>query len=208
MMKTDPATTVLTITVGVVALFALISLTVGLAVFMKRENKNVMQGINERMTTLKSMMAQSTAEDEIRSLGQIWLTKHQENTNYFLIITRQLKLTFALALASAIFGLVLFAITICTALIFQEKLVVAIVPAVSAAIVELFSGIVLTVHRATLKQVSHFSDISNRDERLYSALLFANTVSPQNRDKVIETLLQNETANLAGDPPEEYKSDS
>ena len=148
------------------------------------------------MAALQDAMGQIPADTVKPSLAQIWLSKHQENYEYFLIITKQLKLTFALALMSAVFGLLLFAITVCITLAFHEKLLVALIPAISAAIVEMFSGIILAVHRATLKQVSKLSDEAEREEQLYSTIMLSSSLSPQSRDAVISAILKTETESL------------
>lgn len=196
-MNTDYATIMFAITIGVLSIVILIALVIGFVLFVRYENRTATKGIDEQMMNLKAALnAQTSSENGMQAFGQVWLTKHQENFNYYLLLTKQVKMTFALALASAIFGLVLFAFTICTALIFREKLVVAVIPAVSAAIVEVFSGIILAVHRATLKQVSHFNDMSNQDERLYAALMFSGNLSEQTKDSVMAELLKAETANI------------
>ena len=145
------------------------------------------------MAALQDAMGQMPSDTATPSLTQIWLSKRRENDEYFLIVTRQLKLTFALALMSAVFGLLLFAITVCIALAFQEKLLVSLIPAISAAIVEIFSGIILSVHRATLKEVSKLSSEAGREEQMYSALMLSSSLSPQNRDAVISEILKTQT---------------
>ena len=195
-MNSDSATITFIITVALVALGVLFSLVVGFIVYVIYEGKTTRAGAEARMAALQDAMGQMPADTVTPSLAQIWLSKHRENYEYFLMITRQLKLTFALALMSAVFGLLLFAITVCIALAFQEKLLVALIPAISAAIVEMFSGIILSVHRATLKQVSKLSDEAEREEQLYSTIMLSSSLSPQSKDAVISEILKNETESL------------
>lgn len=180
---------------GSISLIVLFALIVGFTLYLHREKRKINKNLDEQMARMQKMLAQHTDDSFAQALGQVWLTKHRENVNYYMIVTRQIRLTFSLALGSAIFGLVLFAITITTASLFHEKLLVALVPAVSAAIVEMFSGIVLAIHRATLKEVTHFGDLSNQDERLYSVLLLASNLSPKNREEVLTTILEGEVSN-------------
>ena len=196
-MNTDSATIIFIITVALVALGVLFSLVAGFIIYVKYEGKTTRAGADARMAALQDAMGQIPADTVTPSLAQIWLSKHRENYEYFLIITKQLKLTFALALMSAVFGLLLFAITVCIALAFQEKLLVALIPAISAAIVEMFSGIILSVHRATLKQVSKLSDEAGREEQLYSAIMLSSSLSPQRKDAVISEILKTETESLS-----------
>ncbi len=195
-MNTDSATIIFIITVALVALGVLVLLVVGFIVYGKYESKMTRAGAEARMAALQDAMGQLPADAVTPSLAQIWLSKRRENDEYFLIITRQLKLTFALALMSAVFGLLLFAITVCVALAFQEKLLVSLIPAISAAIVEIFSGIILSVHRATLKEVSKLSDEAGREEQLYAAIMLSSSLSPQNRDAVISEILKTQTESL------------
>ena len=192
-MNTDSATITFIITVALVALGVLFSLVVGFIVYVKYESKTSRAGAEARMAALQDAMGQMPSDTATPSLTQIWLSKRRENDEYFLIVTRQLKLTFALALMSAVFGLLLFAITVCIALAFQEKLLVSLIPAISAAIVEIFSGIILSVHRATLKEVSKLSSEAGREEQMYSALMLSSSLSPQNRDAVISEILKTQT---------------
>ncbi len=195
-MNADSATIIFIITVALVALGVLLSLVVGFIVYVKYENKTTRANADARMAALQDAMGQIPADTVAPSMAQIWLSKHRENDEYFLMITRQLKLTFALALMSAVFGLLLFAITVCIALAFQDKLLVSLIPAISAAIVEMFSGIILSVHRATLKQVSQLSSEAGREEQLYSTIMLSASLSPQSRDAVVSEILQTQTANL------------
>ena len=195
-MNSDSATITFIITVALVALGALFSLVVGFIVYVIYESKTTKAGAEARMAALQDAMGQMPADTVTPSLAQIWLSKRRENDEYFLMISRQLKLTFALALMSAVFGLLLFAITVCVALAFQEKLLVSLIPAISAAIVEMFSGIILSVHRATLKQVSQLSNEAGREEQLYSAIMLSSSLSPQNRDAVISEILKTQTESL------------
>ena len=195
-MNTDSATIIFIITVALVALGVLFSLVVGFIVYVKYESKTTRAGADARMAALQDAMGQMHSDTVTPSLAQIWLSKRRENYEYFLIITRQLKLTFALALMSAVFGLLLFAITVCIALAFQEKLLVSLIPAISAAIVEIFSGIILSVHRTTLKEVSKLSDEAGREEQLYSAIMLSSSLSPQSRDAAISEILKTETESL------------
>ncbi len=196
-MNTDRTTIIFIITVALVALGVLLSLVVGFIVYVKYESKTTRAGAEARMAALQDAMGQIQPDTVTPSLAQIWLSKRRENYEYFLIITKQLKLTFALALMSAVFGLLLFAITVCIALAFQEKLLVSLIPAISAAIVEMFSGIILSVHRATLKQVSKLSDGAGREEQMYSAIMLSSSLSPQSKDAVISEILKTETESLA-----------
>lgn len=198
-MNTDSATIIFIITVALVALGVLFSLVVGFIVYVKYESKTTKAGADARMAALQDAMVQIPADTVTPSLAQIWLSKHRENYEYFLIITKQLKLTFALALMSAVFGLLLFAITVCIALAFQEKLLVALIPAISAAIVEIFSGIILSIHRATLKQVSMLSNVAEREEQLYSTIMLSSSLSPKNKDAVISEILKTGTESFSAD---------
>ena len=195
-MNTDSATIIFIITVALVALGVLFSLVLGFIVYAKYESKTTRASADARIAALQDAMGQIPADTVTPSLTQIWLSKHRENYEYFLIITKQLKLTFALALMSAVFGLLLFAITVCITLAFQEKLLVALIPAISAAIVEMFSGIILSVHRATLKQISKLSDEAGREEQLYASIMLSSSLSPQNRDAVISEILKTQTESL------------
>lgn len=194
-MDTERIPMIYGLVTGSITLIVLFTLIVGFTLFLQRENRKALKKLDEQMARLEDMLEQHPEDSLTQALGQVWLTKHKENVNYYTIVTRQIRFTFSLALGSAIFGLVLFAITITTAMLFHEKLIVALVPAVSAAIVEIFSGIVLAIHRATLKEVTHFGDLSNQDERLYSVLLLASNLSPKNREEVLTTILESEASN-------------
>ncbi len=195
-MNTDSTTIIFIIAVALVALGVLFSLVLGFIVYVKYESKTMRAGADARMAALQDAMGQIHEDPVTPSLAQIWLSKRRENYEYFMIITKQLKLTFALAVMSAVFGLLLFAITVCIALAFQEKLLVSLIPAISAAIVEMFSGIILSVHRTTLKQVSKLSDDAAREEQLYSAIMLSSSLSPQSKDAVISEILKTETEGL------------
>ncbi len=195
-MNTDSATITFIITVALVALGVLFSLVLGFIIYVKYESKTTRANADARMAALQDAVGQIPADTVTPSLAQIWLSKRRENDEYFLMITKQLKLTFALALMSAVFGLLLFAITVCVALAFQENLIVSLIPAISAAIVEMFSGIILSVHRTTLKQVSKLSDGAGRQEQLYSALMLSSSLSPQSKDAVVSEILKTETESL------------
>ncbi len=95
-MNTDPSTIIFIITVALVALGALLSLVVGFIVYVKYENKTTRANADARMSALQDAMGQIPADTVTPSMAQIWLSKHRENYEYFLMITKQLKLTFAL----------------------------------------------------------------------------------------------------------------
>lgn len=185
---------VIAVVFGAIAALTIVSSLVFFLVYTRKENKSAGFEADAYHSRISSAMGlkkdESTWEttDSTRVCA-LWMTNEVESKLYYLLIRSQAKYSFATAMISGIFGFILFASTIVLSVIFNQNLTIAIIPAISAAVVEIVSAIFLVIHRRSMLQLKEFHTETVNTQKFLSAVLMTDHVEKKHRDALLEEIV-------------------
>lgn len=111
------------------------------------------------------------------------LKNYNETREYFKISKFQSKFSFFVSVFAAIAGFIILAVAI-YGIIDNEHLEVSIIAAVSGAITEIASVVVLGIHNKSALQLNYYYDALHENEKLLSAINMADKLNADKREEM------------------------
>ena len=117
------------------------------------------------------------------------LKNYNETREYFKISKFQSKFSFFVSVFSAIAGFIILAVAI-YGIIDNEHLEVSIIAAVSGAITEIASVVVLGIHNKSALQLNYYYDALHENEKLLSAINMADKLNADKREEMYMEIIR------------------
>ena len=117
------------------------------------------------------------------------LKNHIEIQEYFQISKNQSKFSFYFSISSSVVGIIVVIIAASGIVIFKN-LGISIIAAVSGAITEIISGIVLWIHNKSALQLNYYYDSLHENEKFLSALNIADKLSEEKREDMYMEIIR------------------
>lgn len=117
------------------------------------------------------------------------LKNYNETREYFKISKFQSKFSFFVSVFSAIAGFIILAVAI-YGIIDNEHLEVSIIAAVSGAITEIASVVVLGIHNKSALQLNYYYDALHENEKLLSAINMADKLNTDKREEMYMEIIR------------------
>ena len=138
---------------------------------------------------LKSEKIEEKSNDNINLKGVIngsdilaeMFKNHIEIKEYFKISKNQSKFSFYFSIVSSVVGIIVVIIAASGMIIFKS-LGISIIAAVSGAITEIISGIVLWIHNKSALQLNYYYDSLHENEKFLSAVNIADKLSEEKKE--------------------------
>ncbi len=117
------------------------------------------------------------------------LKNYNETREYFKISKFQSKTSFFVSVFSAIAGFIILAVAI-YGIINNEHLEVSIIAAISGAITEIASVVVLGIHNKSALQLNYYYDALHENEKLLSAINMADKLNADKREEMYMEIIR------------------
>ena len=151
------------------------------------ENKTIN---DEELTRNKIQQEKETkSTDIIASM----LNNYDETREYFQISKNQSKFSFYLSIVSSIVGLLVLMVSV-YGIVAKENLEVSIIAAVSGAVTEVISGVVLWIHNKSALQLNYYYDALHENEKFLSAINMADKLSKEKKEEMYIEIIRKQIA--------------
>ena len=111
------------------------------------------------------------------------LNNYDETREYFQISKNQSKFSFYLSIVSSIVGLLVLMVSV-YGIVAKENLEVSIIAAVSGAVTEVISGVVLWIHNKSALQLNYYYDALHENEKFLSAINMADKLCKEKKEEM------------------------
>lgn len=173
--------------------------------YKKEESENryeryLLERIDEKLNSIKNQQSEKSEEksddtinsEELLSGSDIlaeMLKNHIEIQEYFQISKNQSKFSFYFSICASVVGIIVVIIAASGIIIFKS-LGISIIAAVSGAITEIISGIVLWIHNKSALQLNYYYDSLHENEKFLSALNIADKLSVEKREDMYMEIIR------------------
>lgn len=162
-----------------------------------RYERYLLERIDEKINLIKTQQKEEgvESEDEKNSAKNAeelingsdilaeMLKNHIEIKEYFKISKKQSKFSFYFSIVSSVVGIVVVIIAASGMVIFKSA-GISIIAAVSGAITEIISGIVLWIHNKSALQLNYYYDSLHENEKFLSAVNIADKLSEEKKEEM------------------------
>lgn len=157
-----------------------------------RYESYLLERIDEKLNSIKNLQSEKREEesnDAINPEGLMsgsdilaeMLKNHIEIQEYFKISKIQSKFSFYFSIVSSVVGFIVVIIAASGIVIFKS-LGISIIAAVSGALTEIISGIVLWIHNKSALQLNYYYDSLHENEKFLSAVNIADKLSEEKKE--------------------------
>lgn len=157
-----------------------------------RYERYLLERIDEKLNSIKNSKGEKSEEEikeiinpeELLNGSDIlaeMLKNHIEIQEYFQISKNQSKFSFYFSISSSVVGIIVVIIAASGMVIFKN-LGISIIAAVSGAITEIISGIVLWIHNKSALQLNYYYDSLHENEKFLSAVNIADKLSEEKKE--------------------------
>lgn len=157
-----------------------------------RYERYLLERIDEKLNSIKNSKSEKSEEEsndiidseELLNGSDIlaeMLKNHIEIQEYFQISKNQSKFSFYFSIVSSVVGIIVVIIAASGIVIFKS-LGISIIAAVSGAITEIISGIVLWIHNKSALQLNYYYDSLHENEKFLSAVNIADKLSEEKKE--------------------------
>lgn len=165
-----------------------------------RYERYLLERIDEKLNLIKNSKDEKSEEESIdivkseelmngSDILAEMLKNHIEIKEYFKISKNQSKFSFYLSIISSVIGIIVVIIAASGIVIFKN-LGISIIAAVSGAITEIISGIVLWIHNKSALQLNYYYDSLHENEKFLSALNIADKLSEEKREDMYMEIIR------------------
>lgn len=165
-----------------------------------RYERYLLERIDEKLNSIKNPKDEKSEEerkdiissDELLNGSDIlaeMLKNHIEIKEYFRISKNQSKFSFYFSIISSVIGIIVVIIAASGMIVFKN-LGISIIAAVSGAITEIISGIVLWIHNKSALQLNYYYDSLHENEKFLSALNIADKLSEEKRENMYMEIIK------------------
>lgn len=126
---------------------------------------------------------------------ELMLANMGEIKDYYALSKIQAKNSFRLAVSMCVIGFMLIVSSIVFLFLFKESIEIALIPAISGAIVEVIAGTTLFVYKKSLSQLNHYYASLHSNERYLSLVHLASKISENKRDEIYAEIIKTELNN-------------
>lgn len=165
-----------------------------------RYERYLLERIDEKLNSIKNQQSEKDEEksnntinsEELLNGSDIlaeMLKNHIEIQEYFQISKKQSKFSFYFSISSSVVGIIVVIIAASGIVIFKN-LGISIIAAVSGAITEIISGIVLWIHNKSALQLNYYYDSLHENEKFLSALNIADKLSEEKREDMYMEIIR------------------
>lgn len=165
-----------------------------------RYERYLLERIDEKLNLIKNQQSEKSEEksddtvnsEELLNGSDIlaeMLKNHIEIQEYFQISKNQSKFSFYFSISSSVVGIIVVIIAASGIVIFKN-LGISIIAAVSGAITEIISGIVLWIHNKSALQLNYYYDSLHENEKFLSALNIADKLSEEKREDMYMEIIR------------------
>lgn len=165
-----------------------------------RYERYLLERIDEKLNSIKNQQSEKNEEksndtinsEELLSGSDIlaeMLKNHIEIQEYFQISKNQSKFSFYFSICASVVGIIVVIIAASGIIIFKS-LGISIIAAVSGAITEIISGIVLWIHNKSALQLNYYYDSLHENEKFLSALNIADKLSVEKREDMYMEIIR------------------
>lgn len=155
-----------------------------------RYEKYLLKRIDEKLNSIKNPKSEESEKEindaknseELLNGSDIlaeMLKNHIEIKEYFRISKNQSKLSFYFSIVSSVVGIIVIIIAAFGIAAFKE---ISIIAALSGAITEIISGIVLWIHNKSALQLNYYYDSLHENEKFLSAINIADKLSEEKKE--------------------------
>ena len=157
-----------------------------------RYERYLLERIDEKLNIIKNPKIEKTEKesDDTKNSEELlngsdilaeMLKNHIEIKEYFRISKNQSRFSFYFSIVSSVAGIIVVIIAAAGIVIF-ENLGISIIAAVSGAITEVISGIVLWIHNKSALQLNYYYDSLHENEKFLSAVNIADKLSEEKKE--------------------------
>ena len=157
-----------------------------------RYERYLLERIDEKLNSIKNPKVENSEEEikeiinpeELMNGSDIlaeMLKNHIEIKEYFKISKDQSKFSFYFSIVSSVVGIIVVIIAASGMVIFKNS-GISIIAAVSGAITEIISGIVLWIHNKSALQLNYYYDSLHENEKFLSAVNIADKLSEEKKE--------------------------
>lgn len=149
-----------------------------------RYERYLLERIDEKLNSIKNQKSNDTKKaEELLNGSDIlaeMLKNHIEIKEYFRISKNQSKFSFYFSIVSSVVGIIV-VIVAASGIVLFKSLGISIIAAVSGAITEIISGIVLWIHNKSALQLNYYYDSLHENEKFLSAVNIADKLSEEKK---------------------------
>lgn len=157
-----------------------------------RYERYLLERIDEKLNSIKTPKSEKSEEEskeiinpeELMNGSDIlaeMLKNHIEIKEYFRISKNQSKFSFYFSIVSSVVGIIV-VIMAASGMVVFKNLGISIIAAVSGAITEIISGIVLWIHNKSALQLNYYYDSLHENEKFLSAVNIADKLSEEKKE--------------------------
>lgn len=156
-----------------------------------RYERYLLERIDEKLNSINNSTSEKNKEgnetkksEELINGSDIlaeMLRNHIEIKEYFKISKNQSKFSFYFSIISSVIGIIVVIIAASGIVVFKD-LGISIIAAVSGAITEIISGIVLWIHNKSALQLNYYYDSLHENEKFLSAVNIADKLSEEKKE--------------------------
>lgn len=168
--------------------------------YENRYERYLLERIDEKLNSIKSPKSEKNEEDnkEIISSEELMngsdilaemLKNHIEIKEYFRISKNQSKFSFYFSIVSSVVGIIVVIIA-ASGIVVLKNLGISIIAAVSGAITEIISGIVLWIHNKSALQLNYYYDSLHENEKFLSAVNIADKLSDDKKEDMYMEIIR------------------
>lgn len=163
------------------------------------EEKNI-EGIDKKYDEIKnSVIPENSVSEKNTDILELMLANMREINDYYVLSKTQAQNSFILAVAMCIVGILLMGVSICAAFIYTSNVITAIIPAISAAIVEVIAGTSLFVYKKSLAQLNRYFNSLHSNERFLSIVNIVSKASPEIQDDMYFEIIKSQIGLVSTD---------
>ena len=157
-----------------------------------RYERYLLERIDEKLNSIKNQKVEKNEEErndtknseELINGSDIlaeMLRNHIEIKEYFKISKNQSKFSFYFSIVSSVVGIMVVIIAASGIIVFKN-LEISIIAAVSGAITEIISGVVLWIHNKSVLQLNYYYDSLHENEKFLSAVNIADKLGEEKKE--------------------------
>lgn len=165
-----------------------------------RYEKYLLKRIDEKLNLIQNSQSEKNEEknnniintEELMNGSDIlaeMLKNHIEIKEYFRISKNQSKFSFYFSIISSVIGIIVVIIAASGIVVFKN-LGISVIAAVSGAITEIISGIVLWIHNKSALQLNYYYDSLHENEKFLSAVNIADKLSEEKREDMYMEIIR------------------